>query len=95
MPKYFQLLAVSISLLGCTVTSKDIEEIKLNADTTRVRVYQNHLRICGTFGVACGTAAESQQDRNVCMELMQQCTAEAEESYRIDTGKEPPGFDAQ
>lgn len=90
-----KLFVISTIMLGCTAPVKEIETLKLNAEVTRLRVYENHLRICGTFGIACGTAAQSQEERAVCSELMEHCVAEAEESYRADTGKEPPGSETK
>lgn len=95
MLRYFQLLVVSMGLLGCTLPAKEIEELRLSVQTNRIRVYQNHLRICGTFGFACRTAAKNQDESSLCLELIEQCASEAQMSYEKDTGKEPPGFETK
>lgn len=89
---YLAILTLAFSF-GCQTNQKEMEQINDRLDQTRLRIYQVNLITCASIGTSCmSLAIQSGKDPESCGQALYGCIKEAEDTYRQDTKKDPPGF---
>lgn len=93
MKAHLTTILMVFGLLGCQTQDKENEKIYERMDQHRLSLYEVNLTTCASFSLACMTlATQGKKDPSFCNEALYKCVQEAEETYKKDTGKEPPRF---
>lgn len=93
MKNLFLVPFVLIASFGCQTNEKRLQEMDARLDQTRLRIYEVNLTACASIGASCmSLATQSGKDPENCGPALFGCVREAEDTYRKDTKKDPPGF---